>query len=83
MIRSKAKLIICLFNFITLAAFIGLPVTYFIIKSWLNDYAYHIQLHAGYFITAFVSMLLITWVTVSYQSFKAALKNPVSSLRSE
>ncbi len=76
MMKDFTKLVI-------IAAFIGLPITYFLIKNWLNEFAYHINFHAGYFLTAITSMLFIAWITVSYQSLKSALKSPVNSLRGE
>jgi len=76
MMKDFTKLVI-------IAAFIGFPITYFLIKNWLNEFAYHINFHAGYFLATIVSMLFIAWITVSYQSLKSALKSPISSLRSE
>jgi putative ABC transport system permease protein len=52
-------------------------------KSWLATFANRIDIHAGYFVIAFVASLLVAALTVSFQAVKAAIANPVSSLRSE
>jgi putative ABC transport system permease protein len=52
-------------------------------NSWLNQFAYKINVGATVFIVAFVAILLITLITVGYQAIKAALANPVKSLRTE
>jgi putative ABC transport system permease protein len=51
--------------------------------SWLQDFAYRIDLDWWIFVLAGVLALLIALLTVSFQSIKAALMNPVKSLRSE
>jgi putative ABC transport system permease protein len=52
-------------------------------NEWLNDFAYHTQVNITIFIIAGGSILVITLLTISLQSIKAALINPVKSLRSE
>jgi putative ABC transport system permease protein len=51
--------------------------------KWLEDFAYRTDIGVGIFIIAGITAMLIAWITVSYQSIKAALANPVKSLRSE
>jgi putative ABC transport system permease protein len=51
--------------------------------NWLQNFAYRIQLGVGIFLLAGVIALLIAWITVSYQSIKAAIVNPVKSLKNE
>jgi putative ABC transport system permease protein len=51
--------------------------------NWLQGFAYRIDLGAGVFLLAGLTALLISWITVSYQSIKVAIVNPVKSLRSE
>jgi putative ABC transport system permease protein len=51
--------------------------------TWLKSFAYRIDLGAGVFLLAGLTALMISWITVSYQSIKAAIVNPVKSLRSE
>ena len=62
---------------------IAIPVSWLFMNQWLQTYAYRIRIGAGIFLTASVSVLLITLLTICYQSLKAALANPVRSLRSE
>jgi putative ABC transport system permease protein len=52
-------------------------------NQWLSGFAYRIELGTGVFIVAGGTALLISWITVSYQSIKAAIVNPIKSLRSE
>lgn len=71
-------------DFITLvlfAFFIGIPVGYFLMSSWLEGFAYKTTLDVVVFIVAGVLALLIAFITVSFESFKAARRNPVESLR--
>ncbi len=56
---------------------------WFVAKWWLKDFVYRIELTPFIFIGCAVAAIVIAWVTVSYQSIKAAKVNPVSSLRYE
>jgi len=74
------------FDFIKLvciAIVIATPVAYYAMDQWLRDYSYRISLGAGIFISAGALAILIALVTVSFQSMKSALANPVKSLRTE
>jgi ABC-type antimicrobial peptide transport system permease subunit len=62
---------------------IAAPVAYYLMYIWLQRYEYRLQISWWIFIGAAAGALLITLLTVSYQSIKAALANPVKSLRSE
>lgn len=66
-----------------LAALISFPVGWWLMKSWLNDYAYRITLQWWVFALAGVIAVVIAFVTISFQSIRAAVANPVKSLRSE
>jgi putative ABC transport system permease protein len=59
------------------------PVAYFLMQGWLEDYQYRIQLSWWIFCLAAVGALSITLITVSFQAIKAAIANPVKSLRAE
>lgn len=59
------------------------PIAYYLLHNWLQKYEYHITISGWIFVWAAVGALLITILTVSYQAIKAALMNPVKSLRSE
>ncbi|MEO6314020.1 MAG: ABC transporter permease [Chitinophagaceae bacterium] len=68
---------------ILLATAIAVPLSWFAISRWLNSFAYHINLSWIIFVCASLAALLIAWITVSYESIKAAVANPSKSLRSE
>ncbi len=68
---------------IIIAVFIAVPISWLAINNWLNGFAYHIAIGWTIFFVASVVALLIAWGTVSYESIKAAIANPVKSLRSE
>ncbi|MFC2136050.1 ABC transporter permease [Bacteroidota bacterium] len=65
------------------ANIIAWPVAYYLMSNWLNDFAYRIDIHFWIFIIAGSVALVIALLTVAYQSIKAALANPVKSLRYE
>lgn len=62
---------------------IAFPVAYYIMNRWLNEFAYRIDIEVWVFVVAGSLALLIAMVTVSFQAIRAALANPISSLRSE
>ena len=68
---------------IIFACFIAVPLGWFLMDSWLQSFTYRITLSAWIFIMAIGVTSFITLLTVSYQSIKAALMNPVESLRTE
>ena len=67
--------------FISLA--IAIPVSLWLMSSWLQSFAYRISITPYVFIIAGTSVILITLFTISFQSIKAAMANPVQSLRTE
>ena len=62
---------------------IGAPIGWYAMEKWLQDYNYRIAIGAGIFILTLLSAILIVLITVSFQAIKAALMDPVKSLRSE
>jgi len=68
---------------ITIAFLLAGPIGYYAMHNWLQNYAYHINITAGIFIISIAASVLIAMITISYQAIKAALVNPVRSLRSE
>jgi putative ABC transport system permease protein len=58
-------------------------VAYYVMEKWLSDFQYSIKIGAGVFLLAGVTSLGIAMLTISFQALKAALRNPVDSLRSE
>ena len=70
-------------SLVLLSCLIAVPITWYYLNGWLMDFDYRIQLGWGVFVVAAVLALIVTLVTVSLQAVKAALTNPVKSLRSE
>ncbi|MEP7141458.1 MAG: ABC transporter permease [Ferruginibacter sp.] len=68
---------------IMIAIVIAIPLSWFAINSWLNNFAFRINISWIIFLVASGTSLLIAWLTVSYESVKAAIANPVKSLRTE
>jgi len=69
---------------VIISAFIALPFAYYGMKTWfLGGFAFHIDISLWVLLLAGVLALIIAFVTISFQSIKAALMNPVKSLRSE
>jgi putative ABC transport system permease protein len=70
-------------KWVILANLIAWPVAYFLMKDWLQNFAYRININALVFITAGAAALVIALLTISYHAIKASLANPVKSLRYE
>jgi putative ABC transport system permease protein len=68
---------------VIIANVIAWPVAYFVMNGWLRDFAYRISIGAWIFIVAGMLTLLIAMLTVIFQATKAALMNPIDSLRYE
>ncbi|MFT3911720.1 MAG: ABC transporter permease [Ferruginibacter sp.] len=68
---------------IFIGGFIAIPIAWFIMQKWLNDYTYRITITAQPFVISIVALGLITSVLIVLQISKAALQNPVKSLRTE
>ncbi|MDR8393446.1 ABC transporter permease [Aliifodinibius sp. S!AR15-10] len=75
---NKDFLILVLLGFL-----IAIPIAWYAMNQWLADFAYRIEIGPEVFVIAGSAALLIALATVSWQSVKAALMNPVNSLRSE
>lgn len=65
------------------ACFIAIPIAYFVLSQWLQKYEYRTDISWWIFLIAIGGALVITLLTVSFQAVKAAVSNPVNSLRSE
>ena len=61
----------------------GLPVAYLGINSWLQDFAFKIEIQPSVFLYSCLIVLVIAFLTISYQTYKVARLNPVNSLKSE
>jgi putative ABC transport system permease protein len=62
---------------------IAFPLSWWALNTWLQSFAYRVHIGFSIYLIAGMTILVITLVTVSYQSIKAAMANPVNSLRSE
>ena len=68
---------------VIISCFIAIPISYYVMNGWLQDYPYHVILEWWIFAFAVIGSLAITILTVSFQAIKAANANPVKSLRTE
>jgi len=75
---SKDFVILVMISFIT-----AVPIAGYFMNNWLQHYPYHTEMSWWIFGATGIGALIITMLTVSFQSIKAALMNPVKSLRSE
>ena len=70
-------------NLVLVSLFIGFPVSWYLIREYLSDYAFHTEINLSIYILTSIVMLFIVLLSVGYQSAKAAISNPVDSLRNE
>ncbi|NLP56890.1 ABC transporter permease [Lutibacter sp. B1] len=71
------------FKWIFTAFLIATPIAYFAMQKWLENFAYKTNISWWIFVMAGFSILIIALLTVSWQSYRAATKNPVDALRNE
>jgi len=62
---------------------IAVPLTWWVMNNWLQDFAYRISIHWWVFAFAGILAVLIALVTVGFQALKAAMASPVKSLHTE
>lgn len=83
-VRNVVSLIsIDFIKLILISNVIAIPVAWYFMNKWLDSFAYKISIHWMTFFVAGVSSIAIAWLTMAYQSIKAASANPVDSLRNE
>ncbi|HEY0653783.1 MAG TPA: ABC transporter permease [Chryseosolibacter sp.] len=68
---------------VLISSLLAVPIAYYLVSDWLNNYEYRTGISVWIFVVAVVGALVITLATVSYQAIKASLMNPVKSLRNE
>ena len=68
---------------IFIAFILAAPAAWYLMHTWLNDFAYRIDIGAWVFIIAILASASIAWITVGYKALRAALANPIKSLRTE
>ncbi len=83
-IISIVKLLSLDFTKLLVAGFLlSCPLSWYIMKTWLQNFAYQTSISWDIFFMTFGSILIISFIAISFQTIKAALKNPVESLRYE
>lgn len=85
---ASVKNIIYLFSkeftiLILVGSVIAIPVAYYMMSHWLQNFTFRIKMNWEIFLIAILISIIIAWIAVGYKSIKAALANPVKSLRSE
>jgi len=68
---------------IMVAFLISVPLASYAVGWWLDEYVYKVDVGVSVYLIAFFLALTIGWLTISYQSIKAANSNPAISLRAE
>jgi len=68
---------------IGIAFLVAAPIAYYIMNNWLQSFAYQVNIGASIFIVAILASALIAACTIAYEAIKAAVANPVQSLRTE
>jgi putative ABC transport system permease protein len=68
---------------ISIAFLIAAPIAWYFMNEWLQEYTYRITISLWFFATTIISSLIIAWLTVGQTAIRAAIANPVKSLRSE
>jgi putative ABC transport system permease protein len=68
---------------VLLSLLIATPLAWLVMHKWLEDYAYHTDIRWWMFLAAGCAAIVITLFTIGWQAIRAALANPVNSLRAE
>ncbi|MBL7698626.1 MAG: ABC transporter permease [Chitinophagaceae bacterium] len=68
---------------VIIAIVVAVPVTWWAMNKWLDDFAYRVHIGPGIFLLSALVAIVVALITISWQSVKAALANPVNSLRNE
>jgi len=68
---------------VCIALLIAIPVSWWAANEWLQSFAYRISIGPSVFVITSVAVIVITLLTISFQTIKAAIANPVESLRTE
>ncbi|MGB8492096.1 MAG: hypothetical protein WCE64_13650, partial [Bacteroidales bacterium] len=68
---------------VAISIIIATPVAFFLMTNWLKNYVYRTDVSAGLLLGAALITIVITFITVSYKSYQAAVMNPANSLKTE
>ena len=83
-IANIAKIVVADFIWLViLAAIISIPLTWYYINSWFQNFAYHIEIKWWVFIITTLAILITVVLTIGIQTLRTAIKNPIESLRTE
>ena len=66
-----------------IAAIVAVPLAWYLSSQWLQNFVYRIPVNAVTYLFGFGIILMLTIVTVSFESIKASMANPINSLRYE
>jgi putative ABC transport system permease protein len=66
-----------------ISCLIGIPIAWSYLSNWLEKYEYHTEISVWVFVAASAASLIITLLTISFQTIRASIVNPINSLRSE
>jgi putative ABC transport system permease protein len=77
------KLVFSFVKLVMIAFVLAVPAAYLLMREWLQQFAYRTTIDPGIFLQSGVIILMIAALTISWQSYKAAVADPVKSLRSE
>ncbi|MDR8393447.1 ABC transporter permease [Aliifodinibius sp. S!AR15-10] len=85
---ARTREIVCMFSkeflaYVALGIGIGIPLGWYAVNLWLQNFAYHTNLGLESILIVIAATLLISWGTIAWQAIRAALMNPVKSLRNE
>ena len=80
---SPTSLVWLFLKIFTIASALAIPLAYFLADNWLEGFVYRSEISIRMFMNSLVGLLVLTLITVSYETWKAARVNPVNSLRSE
>ena len=88
MLGASVSSIVMLFSkeftmLIFVAFLVAAPLAWWLMSEWLKNFVFKIDIGAWIFITAILVSILIAWITVGFKAIRAALVNPVKSLRAE
>ncbi|HMS66848.1 MAG TPA: FtsX-like permease family protein, partial [Saprospiraceae bacterium] len=68
---------------VIISCIVSIPIAYYLMNNWLNQFDYRTDISLWVFVFASIGAILLTLITVSFQAIKAAVANPVKSLRTE
>jgi putative ABC transport system permease protein len=66
---------------VAISFLISIPIGYYLMEKWLENFAYKISPGVSVFLVSGIVSFLVAWLTISFESFRAATKNPVDTLR--